>query len=77
MIIKLKSSNVLYAEETNKHILIKCGVKNTYDVFNDDGEYIKTSTQFWNTFCYCDDFGNMFGVSDKGQLFDFLLSNWE
>ena len=49
MSIELKNSEVIYTEETSRHILLKCAVINTYDIFNDDGEYSKTSTQFWNT----------------------------
>lgn len=74
MNIELKNSEVMYTEETSRHVLLKCAVTNTYDVFNDDGEHYKTSTQFWNTYGFCDDFGNLFGISDKSKLFDYLLS---
>jgi hypothetical protein len=73
MHIELKNSKVLYTEETSRHVLLKCTIINTYDVFK-DGTYSKTSTQFWNTYGFCDDFGNLFGVSDKSKLFDYLLS---
>ena len=74
MIIELKNSDVLYTEETSRHILLKCTVINTYDIFNDNGKYSKTSTQFWNTYGFCDNFGNLYGISDKSKLFEYLLN---
>lgn len=74
MNIELKNSELLYTEETSRHMLLKCTVLNTYYIFNDRGKYLKTSTQFWDTYGFCDDFGNLYGISEKSKLFDYLLS---